>query len=60
MQALQTEVVALAALGRVEELEMRIEDRLAQRIHQPYPVEPPDALMVRAGLELHGGAHRLA
>ena len=57
MQRLQTEVVALAALGRVDELEMRIEERLAQRSYQTYPVEPPDALMVRVGLELRAHGH---
>jgi tetratricopeptide (TPR) repeat protein len=57
MVGLQSEVVALAALGRVDELERRIEERLLYRPYQPYPVESPDALMVRAGLELRAHGH---
>jgi tetratricopeptide (TPR) repeat protein len=56
MFALQTEVVALAALGRVSEVEKRLEERLDHRVIEPYPADRPGALMVRAGLELraHG------
>jgi predicted Zn-dependent protease len=57
MLGLQNEVAALAALGRVDELERRIEERLAYRTYQSYPVDPPDALMVRAGLELRAHGH---
>jgi tetratricopeptide (TPR) repeat protein len=58
MFALQNEVVALAALGRVPEIEKRIEERLEHRPDAPYPADPYGALIVRAGLELraHGYA----
>ncbi|HET6342650.1 MAG TPA: protein kinase [Gemmatimonadota bacterium] len=57
MYALQTEVVALAALGRVGEVEDRIQERLEHGAEQPWPADWPGPLMVRAGLELHAHGH---
>jgi serine/threonine-protein kinase len=57
MLALRVEMVALAALGRVFDVEKRIEERLDQRLFQPYPADGPGVLMVRAGLELRAHGH---
>ena len=57
MFALQNEVVALAALGRLPEVEQRIDERLAHGADATYPVDPPGALMVRGGLELRAHGH---
>lgn len=55
--ALQLEMVALAALGRVPDVEKRIEERLDRRLFQPYPGDRPGVLMVRAGMELRAHGH---
>jgi tetratricopeptide (TPR) repeat protein len=57
MLALRIELVALAALGRVSDVEKRIEERLDHRLFQPYPADGPGVLMVRAGLELRAHGH---
>lgn len=57
MYALQTEVVALAALGRIGAVEDRIQERLEHGARQPWPADWPGPLMVRAGLELHAHGH---
>jgi tetratricopeptide (TPR) repeat protein len=57
MMALQTEVVALASLGRADDVDARIVERLDHPRQLLFPIDTPGLLMTRAGLELRAHGH---